>query len=203
MIGSLFIIAAPSGAGKTSLVNALLEKIDQIKVSISHTTRPSRPGEQDGVNYFFVSHDEFQQMVEQDVFLEHAQVFGQRYGTSKQWVVEQLQQGQDVILEIDWQGARQIRKQLPEAIGIFILPPSKQALQERLTTRAQDDAEVIAYRMAQANEEISHHDEYDYLVINDNFQQALIELETIIKATRLRNQAQVSNNKSLIDELLA
>lgn len=203
MSGTLYVVSAPSGAGKTSLVKALLECSDDLTVSISHTTRPIRPGEQDGVNYHFVDHKAFQQMLGNADFLEHAEVFSNYYGTSKTWVEEQLNSGQDVILEIDWQGAAQVRKLLPDTVGIFILPPSREALRERLTGRGQDSEEVIAHRMEKAREEMSHHVEYDYLIINDDFQIALAQLKSIIDSQRLAIHRQLERQTGLISELLA
>lgn len=201
-VGSLYIISAPSGAGKTSLVAALLAQVPQLKLSISHTTRRPRPGEQDGVNYHFVSQQAFQTLIAQEGFLEHAQVFDHFYGTSKAWVLEQLAQGQDVILEIDWQGARQVRQAYPQAVGIFILPPSKAALQERLQNRAQDTDDVIQKRMTQAVDEMSHYPEYDYVIINDDFQQALTELTSVLQARRLRLQVQAQKQAALLSSLV-
>ena len=183
--GKLYIIAAPSGAGKTSLVKAMVESTPHVQVSVSHTTRPSRPGEQDGVNYHFTTVEEFKHMLGQGLFLEHAEVFGNFYGTSEPWVREQLEKGEDVILEIDWQGAQQIRRLMPEAVSIFILPPSREALHERLVGRGQDDDEVIERRMAQAVNEMSHYNEFEYIVINDEFDLALRDLQTIIRSRRL------------------
>lgn len=183
--GKLYIIAAPSGAGKTSLVKAMVESTPHVKVSVSHTTRPMRPGEQDGVNYHFVSVDTFKDMLSQGQFLEHAEVFGNFYGTSGHWVQQQLEQGEDVILEIDWQGALQIRRLMPDVVSIFILPPSREALHERLVGRGQDSPEVIAKRMAQAVSEMSHYHEFNYIVINDEFDLALRDLQTIIRSRRL------------------
>lgn len=202
MSGTLYVISAPSGAGKTSLVKALLETTTDIKVSVSHTTRAIRPGEENGVNYHFIDHDHFQEMLGNADFLEHAEVFGNYYGTSKSWVEDQLTAGQDVILEIDWQGAAQVRKLLPETVGIFILPPSREALQKRLTDRGQDSDEVINHRMTKAREEMSHHVEYDYLIINDNFDQALTQLKSIVESERLRIRRQLEVQTPLIQELL-
>jgi guanylate kinase len=198
--GNLFVIAAPSGAGKTSLVKALLERMPELKVSVSHTTRPMRPGEQDGVDYNFVDHDTFRQMIDDNLFLEHAEVFGNFYGTSSQWVEQQLAEGVDVILEIDWQGARRVREQFPQAIGIFILPPSRQALEERLRGRGQDSDEVIATRMQAAVSEISHYGEFDYILVNDDFDTALNELQAIVQT---RSMAQPPQLDALLQELLA
>ena len=202
MIGTLYIIAAPSGAGKTSLVKALLESISGIEVSVSYTTRPARPGEQDGINYHFVDLQTFQGMVARGAFLEHAEVFGNHYGTARANIQERLQQGVDVVLEIDWQGARQVRRALPEAVGIFILPPSRQVLEERLQSRGQDSPEIIARRMRDAVNEISHYDEFEYLVVNDRFDDALADLRSIVQARRLRREAQLPKLDDLLAELV-
>ena len=192
--GSLFIISAPSGAGKTSLVKALVEKDGNLLASVSHTTRSPRPGEKEGNNYHFVKKSFFDKMVNQREFLESAQVFDHFYGTSKLWVQSQLEAGTDVVLEIDWQGAKQIKERMPLACAIFILPPSKNALQERLMSRGQDNPEVIERRMDQAVNEMSHFESSDYLVLNRNFEEALNELEVIVKAQRLRT---VNRSRSL------
>ncbi|MDB4260877.1 guanylate kinase [Porticoccaceae bacterium] len=198
--GILFIISAPSGAGKTSLVAELLNNMSNIKASISHTTRDRRPGEVDAVNYHFTSREQFVEMIEQSAFLEHAEVFGNFYGTSQQWVADTLAGGEDVILEIDWQGAAQVRKLFPESTSIFILPPSKQALRERLHKRAQDDSEVIEKRIAAATEEMSHYVEADFLVVNDNFDTALQQMMSIVSAQHCR--LPVSGQEDLISDLL-
>ncbi len=203
MSGTLFIVSAPSGAGKTSLVKALVERLDHIRLSISYTTRPPRPGERDGEDYHFVSEEEFQAMVRQGAFLEHARVFGHSYGTSRAWIEEQLQADTDVILEIDWQGARQVRELLPGAVSIFILPPSREVLLQRLRGRGQDPEDVIARRMAKAVDEMRHYREYDYLVINDVFEQALETLIHLIQAARLRTPLQARRHADLIRSLLA
>ncbi len=182
-LGTLFIISAPSGAGKTSLVAELLNRLDNLQVSVSHTTRPSRSGEKDGIDYHFVSHQQFETMVEQQQFVEHAKVHNNYYGTSEEWVNSTLKKGIDVILEIDWQGAEQVRKKFPISKSIFILPPSKQALFERLKGRGQDSDEVIDQRVAAAKEEMSHYHDADYLVINDQFELACKQLQCIIQAT--------------------
>lgn len=200
--GTLFTISAPSGAGKTSLVSALLGQVEGLQVSVSHTTRPIRPGEQDGIDYHFVSESEFSRMLSEAAFLEHAKVFGNLYGTSQHWVEEQLAGGADVILEIDWQGAEQVKRLLPEAQSIFILPPSRETLEQRLTQRGQDGRDVIAARMAQAKEEMSHYIESNYLVVNNDFEQALNELKAIINAQRLRTQRQATDLAALLSELL-
>ena len=198
--GILFIISAPSGAGKTSLVAELLNNMSNIKASISHTTRDRRPGEVDAVNYHFTSREQFVEMIEQGAFLEHAEVFGNFYGTSQQWVADTLAGGEDVILEIDWQGAAQVRKLFPESTSIFILPPSKQALRERLHKRAQDDSEVIEKRIAAATEEMSHYVEADFLVVNDNFDTALQQMMSIVSAQHCR--LPVYGQEDLISDLL-
>lgn len=199
--GTLFIISAPSGAGKTSLVNEILGRMHNIQASISHTTRDCRPGEQCGVDYHFVNHDDFLTMITDNAFLEHAEVFGNFYGTSEQWVKESLAAGTDVILEIDWQGAEQVRGKFNDSKSISILPPSKKALRERLNGRGQDDADVIAKRIAAATEEMSHYDEANYLVVNDDFGVASDELEAIITATRC--QQPVSGVEKLLLDLLS
>jgi len=200
--GTLYTISAPSGAGKTSLVAALLEKSTGLKVSTSHTTRPKRPGEIDGVDYHFVSKEQFQTMLKQQAFLEHAQVFNNNYGTSRQWVDDTLASGSDVILEIDWQGAAQIHQQLPDTVSIFVLPPSKNTLLERLTQRGQDGPEVIAQRIAEAQTEMSHFADADYLIINDVFTTALDELALIISSGKLLCKKQHCQHQALIKELL-
>ncbi len=201
--GTLYIVAAPSGAGKTSLVKSLVETTSDVVVSISHTTRPPRPGEQDGVHYHFIPLPSFETMIAQGAFLEHAQVFGNRYGTSRAAVLAKLQAGLDVILEIDWQGAQQVRKQLPDSPSIFILPPSRDALRQRLAGRGQDSPEVIERRMAAALDELSHYVEFDYLVINDQFETALTELSAIIIAQRQRRTAQLERHLELFHILLS
>ena len=201
--GTLFTLSAPSGAGKTSLVKALLEAMPELTVSVSHTTRPMRPGEEDGVNYHFVSHERFEAMLEADDFLESAEVFGNLYGTSAKWVQDTLAQGQDVILEIDWQGAEQVRQLMPDTCSIFILPPSSQALEERLQGRGQDDADVIAKRMQAAVDEMSHYQAADYLVINDDFDVALRDLQTIVSSTRLLTDQQEMRHARLLKDLLS
>ena len=201
-LGTLYVISAPSGAGKTSLVKALLEKTEGIGVSVSHTTRAKREGEQDGVDYHFIEKTVFKKMVEESAFLEHAQVFDNYYGTAVANIESTLKQGEDVILEIDWQGAEQVRKQLPYSVNIFILPPSQSALEERLRGRGQDSDEIIARRMRDAKSETSHYSEYDYLVVNDDFDDALIELKSIILARRSRFAAQSQRLAPLLKELL-
>ncbi len=201
--GTLFIVSAPSGAGKTSLVKALVDSTPGVCVSVSHTTREMRPGEQNGVNYHFVSHDEFLQMVGQNAFLEHAKVFANYYGTSQAWVEATLAGGQDVILEIDWQGAAQVRRLMPKSVSIFILPPSQECLLERLTGRGQDGEEVINARMAEAKSEMSHYLEADYLIINDDFDTALNEFQAILVAERARLEKQQHKHQSLLQNLLS
>ena len=198
--GTLFIVSAPSGAGKTSLVGEILTRGDNIQASVSHTTRERRSGEKDGVNYHFVNQSEFLKMVDDDAFLEHAEVFGNLYGTSESWVRMTLELGIDVILEIDWQGAEQARKHFPSSQSIFILPPSKQALQERLTLRGQDNREVIDRRIAAATQEMSHYIDADYLIINDDFETARAQLESIITAQRC--QLPATDHQDLLNDLL-
>lgn len=201
--GRLYVVSAPSGAGKTSLVAALLEADSGIEVSASHTTRQARPGEVDGVNYHFVSIPEFEQLISESGFLEHAKVFDNYYGTSKTWLEQRMALGQDVILEIDWQGAQQVRELMPDTVSIFILPPSKAALRERLQGRGQDSEEVIERRMADATSESSHYHEYDYLVINDQFGDALSDLLSIFKSNRLDTASQSAQHEEILTELLS
>ena len=201
--GTLFTVSAPSGAGKTSLVEALVTRNPRVCVSISHTTREMRPGEKDGVSYHFVTEAAFTEMLNRGAFLEHARVFQYLYGTSQEWVDGQLASGRDVILEIDWQGAKQIKRQRPSAVSIFILPPSRDALLQRLTIRGRDNEEVIAQRMSQAVDEISHYPEADYIVVNDVFDTALEELDSVISAQRLRAETQVERHSELLADLLS
>lgn len=201
--GNLYIISAPSGAGKSSLVSALVTDWPDIEVSISHTTRVIRPGEVDGVNYHFVEEDTFVEMIDQGVFLEHAQVFDNRYGTSRQSIQERLLKGKDVILEIDWQGARQIRQLVTDCKTIYILPPSVVALRERLQNRGQDDDELIERRMRDAVSEMSHYGEFGYIVINDDFEQAKNDLSAIFVSNRLLREFQQEQQSDLLAELLA
>lgn len=200
--GRLYVISAASGAGKTSLVSALLERVAEIEVSVSHTTRQSREGEVDGVNYHFVKTGTFEEMVEATAFFEYATVFGNMYGTSKKHVEQQLNSGKDVILEIDWQGARQIRTLMPECSTIYIAPPSIAALRERLTGRGQDNEEIINGRMREAVSEMSHYAEFDYLVINDDFEQARDNLIAIIMGNRMLLECQQNEHLGLLKELL-
>ncbi|MEN0107761.1 MAG: guanylate kinase [Pseudomonas sp.] len=201
--GTLYIVSAPSGAGKTSLVKALIDAEPQIRVSVSHTTRVMRPGESDGVNYHFVSRAGFLQMLEHNDFLEHAEVFGNLYGTSQSALEKTLAEGFDLILEIDWQGAQQVRRLLPDARSIFILPPSQEALRQRLNNRGQDSEEIIETRMREAVSEMSHYVEYDHLVINDDFAVALDDLKAIFRANNLRQEVQQQRHSALLTELLA
>ncbi len=201
-MASLFIIAAPSGCGKTSLVKALIEKIDNLCVCISHTTRNIRPGEVDGENYFFISQQEFDKISKNRGFIESAQVFDNCYGSARQTVEESLEKGYDTILEIDWQGARQVKQNFPTAVGIFILPPSITALKKRLTKRGQDDPATIERRMQGAVDEMRHFNEFDYLVINDNFEIALDSLSNIIYAQRLSTAQQSNTQKNLLKQLV-
>ena len=201
--GTLFIVSAPSGAGKTSLVRALTERDPLLRISVSHTTRARREGEVDGDHYHFVDGATFQRMIGAGEFLEHAQVFGNHYGTSRAAVQAELDAGRDVILEIDWQGARQVRSHMPGCVGVFVLPPSLAMLRQRLESRAQDDPGTIERRMNAAVEELRHHDEYDFLVVNDRFEQALAELSAVVLSQRLRAAAQIPRLASLTAELLA
>jgi len=200
--GKLYIISAPSGAGKTSLIKKLVPITDKLMVSVSHTTRAQRSGEVDGVDYFFTPVEKFKTLIEQQAFLEYAQVFDNYYGTSQKSVEDSLKQGNDVILEIDWQGAEQIRYILPDAISIFILPPSTEVLRERLQGRGQDSKAVIDRRMQDAVTEMSHYAEYNYLVVNDDFSHALTELKSIILANRLTIEHQQQNLGGLLIDLL-
>lgn len=204
-LGNLYIVSAPSGAGKSSLISALLQQQPsyEMQVSISHTTRQPRPNEEHGKHYYFVDHQEFERLIAEDAFLEYAEVFGNYYGTSLPMIERSLKQGIDVFLDIDWQGAQQVRKKVPAAKSIFILPPSLQELERRLIGRGQDSNEVIAARMKKAISEISHYDEYDYLIINDDFDQALSEIKVILKAEKLRVERQVQRHQLLISQLLA
>ncbi|MCX7076423.1 MAG: guanylate kinase [Methylococcales bacterium] len=201
--GNLYIISAPSGAGKTSLVKKLIATVENLIVSVSHTTRQSREGEIHGKDYFFVSVDDFRAMQNDNAFLESAQVFDNFYGTAKKTVETNLAQGDDVILEIDWQGAKQVRDLMPNSYSIFILPPSTHILRERLEGRGKDSVEIIDRRMQDAVAEMSHYGEFDYLVVNDDFNTALNELESIIMANRLQQKSQAIKLKSLIHDLLA
>jgi len=203
MEGTLFVVAAPSGAGKSTLVNALLEREPAISLSVSHTTRPPRPGEQYGRHYYFVERAEFEREIADGIFLEHAEVHGNLYGTSRTTVSDLLCQGRDVLLEIDWQGARQIRKSKPDCVSVFILPPSRVELERRLRGRASDSAEVIERRLHNSREEIAHAHEFDYIIVNDGFDDALGDLQAIVRAVRQRSQLQWRRHEALIAELLA
>jgi guanylate kinase len=199
-LGNLFIVAAPSGAGKTSLVAALLAAQPEVRLSISFTTRAPRAGEVDGRDYRFVSPQDFAAMRARGEFLESAEVHGNLYGTSRTWVSERLAAGEDILLEIDWQGAQQVRRSLPSAVGVFVLPPSMAALEQRLRGRASDSAEVIARRLATAREEIAHVSEFDYVIINDRFDEAVQDLVGIVRAERLRVSKQLRRHANLFDQ---
>ena len=198
----VFVIAAPSGGGKTSLINALIEQDDSLRPSVSHTTRPARPGEKHGKHYFFVDASEFQALIDQGAFLEYALVFGDYKGTTRQAVEDQLAAGYDVLLDIDWQGARQVREAMPDSRSIFILPPSLEVLRNRLSRRGQDSAEVIAERMDKSRSEISHWDEFDFVIINDDFDDALDDLHSIIQEGRAANPVPGEKLHTLLAELL-
>ncbi len=202
MIGNLFIVAAPSGAGKTTLVRHLLESDRQIGVSISHTTRRSRPGEENGREYHFVDVPSFLERIGQGEFLEWAEVHGNYYGTSKRWIEDEMLAERDVLLEIDWQGAQQVRKVFPQAIGIFVLPPSMAILHDRLSGRGTDSEDVIARRIAAARDEMRHVDEFDYVIINDTLQQAVGDLQAIVRTARLRYANQRQRHAALFPSLL-
>lgn len=203
--GNLFILSAPSGAGKSSLIKALLKQHStrEMQVSVSHTTRNIRPGEENGQHYHFVSKVEFEKLIEKKAFYEHAEVFGNYYGTSEAAIDEQLAKGIDVLLDIDWQGAQQVRMKKPSVTTIFICPPSKGELEKRLQCRGQDSQEVIDERMAQAQSECSHYQEFDYIIVNDDFDQALVDLTTIVNNQRLKRSQQVITHQALFDDLLS
>ncbi|MEG3792104.1 guanylate kinase [Lysobacter sp. CCNWLW3] len=203
MRGTLYIVAAPSGAGKSSIVNAVLARDPNISLSISFTSRQPRPGERHAEHYHFVSAAEFEGMVEAGDFFEHARVHGDWKGTARQSVEPQLSGGRDVLLEIDWQGARQVRAKVPGAVSVFILPPSRQALESRMRTRGQDSEEVILQRLAAAREEMSHYGEFDYVIVNEHFDTAVDEMCAIFVASRLRREPQVARHSRLITALLA
>jgi guanylate kinase len=200
--GNLFIIAAPSGAGKSSLVSALLQRDSQVRLSISHTTRSPRSGEASAHEYHFVERETFEAMIVAGDFLEHANVYGNLYGTSKSWIAETLTSGLDVILEIDWQGAQQVRRLFADCLGIYILPPSLEVLDQRLRARGQDNSEVIATRLAAAREDMGHLSEFDYVIINNDFQEALADLCAIFRAARLTREKQQARHAVLIHKLL-
>ena len=202
MSGNLYVVAAPSGAGKTTLVRLLLEQQPDVHLSISYTTRAPRPGEQNGREYHFVEASQFQGMIERHEFLEWAEVHGNFYGTSKKWIADQLTAGSDVLLEIDWQGAQQVRELFPQAIGIFILPPAMEELTRRLTGRGTDSAEVIARRLAAAQAEMRHVGEFDYVIINDQLAQALDDLRAVVRASRLSLGAQRARHAALFERLI-
>ncbi len=201
-IGNLFVVAAASGTGKTSLMHRLVDELDGIKISVSHTTRPPRPDDKEGDAYFFVDEPAFENMLNHHQFIEHAKVYGHYYGTSALWLQQQLQAGTDVILEIDWQGAAQIKHFKPDAALIFILPPSLDSLQERLVKRNQDKPHVIEDRMQQAQAEVSHYSEFDYIVVNDDFERALQDIKHIVCTRRLKTENQVIRHQSLLEDLL-
>ena len=203
MRGTLYIVAAPSGAGKSSIVNAVLARDPQIALSISFTSRQPRPGERHAQHYNFVTADEFKGMIRAEDFFEYAQVHGDWKGTARQSVEPQLSAGKDVLLEIDWQGARQVRLKVPDAVSVFILPPSRAALEQRMRNRGQDSEEVIQRRLAAAREEMSHYDEFDYVIVNDVFDEAVAQMHAIFTASRLRREAQDARHAGLIAALLA
>ena len=199
MSGVLFIVSSPSGGGKTSLVKTLLEAEPQLRLSVSYTTRPPRPGEEDGRDYHFVSAPVFERMLEAGEFLESAVIYGNRYGTSQKLIERELAQGRDVVLEIDWQGAQQIRRVMRQVVSVFILPPSPEVLEARLRARGQDSEDVVARRLASAREEISHVSEYEYVIINDDFNRAAQDLRSIIRAERLKLARQLARNVNLVN----
>jgi guanylate kinase len=203
-LGTLYIISAPSGAGKSSLINVLLaeERSWDVQVSVSHTTRAPRVGESNAEHYHFVDVDSFKSLIEENAFFEWAEVFGNYYGTSRITIEQALQKGTDIFLDIDWQGAQQVRKMMPESVGIFILPPNRDELESRLNKRGQDSTEIIAKRMSQAQSEMSHYNEYDYLIINDNFELASKELSHIVSAQRNKQSKQSIVYQTMITELL-
>ncbi len=201
MSGNLFIISAPSGAGKTSLVHALLANNQQIALSVSYTTRAPRDGEENGVAYHFVSRDTFLEMAEHGEFLESAEVYGNYYGTSQIWISQEIAKGRNILLEIDWQGAQQVRHIFPECISIFILPPSLNALEQRLTGRGKDSRDIISRRMAAVREDVAHVAEFDYVIINDNLDEALHELMSVVTAAGLRSVRQLARHQTLINQL--
>jgi guanylate kinase len=200
MSGDLFVIVAPSGAGKTSLVNRLLETQSGIRLSVSHTTRAPRPGEEEGRDYHFVDRATFENMIAAGDFLEHADVYGNYYGTSRRWIEQELAGEHDVLLEIDWQGARQVRKLFPGMVGIFILPPSIAELRRRLTARGKDSPEAIERRMASAREEISHVLEFEYIIVNEHFETAATDLQAVVRAARLSRDRRRTRLDRLLDE---
>lgn len=201
MRGNVIIVSAPSGAGKTSLVKELIARDPTAHKSVSYTTRPRRPGETDGIDYHFVDAGVFEQMLQAGEFLESAEVHGNMYGTGQNWVEQQRAQGMDIVLEIDWQGAKQVRTLIPDAIGVFVLPPSVQSLRGRLTKRGQDSDAVIAARLAAAQSEVAHVHEFDYVIINDEFDDAVQDLISIVRSARLRLATQLDRNQALINSL--
>lgn len=201
--GNLYIVAAPSGGGKTSLVKNLIDTLDGIEVSISHTTRAMRPGEQNAIDYFFVDQNEFMNMVNDNAFIEHAQVFNHLYGTSTAQINSRLESGIDVVLDIDWQGAEQIRRRFTDAVSIFIVPPSLDVLKDRLKNRGQDNSAVIHDRMIKSQDELSHYPEFDYLIVNDDFDKAALELRSIVIANRLKMGRQINKQSKLLSFLLS
>ena len=201
MSGTLFIVSSPSGGGKTSLVKALLEAEPEVKLSVSFTTRAARPGEVNGRDYRFVTLPEFERMLEAGEFLECAVIYGNRYGTSQKWIQRELEGGRDVLLEIDWQGAQQVRRLMRPVVSIFILPPSLEVLEARLKGRAQDSADAVARRLAAARDEMGHVSEYDYAIINDDFDRAALDLRSIIRAERLRLSRQIARHGSLFKRM--
>jgi guanylate kinase len=199
MSGTLFIVSSPSGGGKTTLVKALLEAEPELRLSVSYTTRAPRPGEINGREYHFVTPREFQRMLEAAEFLESAEIYGNRYGTSQKWIERELADGRDVLLEIDWQGAQQVRRLMRQAVSIFILPPSPEVLAARLKGRGQDSPEVVQRRLAAARDEISHVSEYDYVIINEDFNRAALDLRSIFRAERLKLARQLARRINLIN----
>jgi guanylate kinase len=201
-LGNLFIVAAPSGAGKTSLVKALVQMVGDLEISISYTTRPPRPGEIDGVDYFFIEEPKFQEMIQNDQFLEYATVYGYHYGTAQEYVLNRLSEGKDILLEIDWQGALQVKKKFPEVISVFILPPSIAVLRDRLYRRKQDEEQVIRNRLSKAQEEIAYYQHFDYVIVNDSFEEALENLACVVRTQRLHCAYQARKLYELLAELL-
>ena len=199
MSGTLFIVSSPSGGGKTTLVKALLEAEPEVRLSVSYTTRPARPGEVDGRDYHFVTLPAFERMLAAGEFLESAVIYGNRYGTSQKWIERERAEGRDVVLEIDWQGAQQVRRLIRQVVSIFIMPPSPEVLESRLRGRGQDSEEVVARRLAAAREEISHVSEYEYVMINDDFDRAAQDLRSVIRAERLKLARQLARNLNLIN----
>ena len=201
MSGNLFVVSAPSGAGKTSLVHALLNINPQIELSVSYTTRDPRPGERDGKDYHFISRETFTAMAGRGEFLESAEVYGNLYGTSQAWIAAEIAGGRDILLEIDWQGAAQVRRLFPECISIFIVPPSLEVLEQRLRGRGKDSDQVIARRIAAVREDVAHVAEFDYVIINDNLNEALRELNAVVLSARLRCASQLARHQALINQL--